>query len=64
MVQNDEDNPNLCMQYKEVVIDDMTIMIPILTNMKKLDVNTILTVNRNAKVKLAKASSPKRQRTS
>ena len=68
MVQNEEDTPNLHLEYMEVATDGMTIMIPMLTNKKRLEKNTILTVNRNAIVKVAAASThnsavpPKKQR--
>ena len=65
MVQHDEEAPNLVMQFAQVEMDDFTIGIPVLVNKKKLPAMTILTVNREAKVKLAAAGSPiKRQRQS
>ena len=62
MVQSDEDTPNMHMEFKEVHIDGMSIHIPMLLNKKKIEANTILTTNRKAIVKLAAASSPKKQR--
>ena len=68
LVQNEEDTPNLHLEYREVASDGMTIMIPMLTNKKRIEKDTILTVNRNAIVKIAAAITqasavpPKKQR--
>ena len=61
MVQTDEDAPNMQMDFKEVVVDNTTAMIPYLFNKKRIEAGTILTVNRKVAVKLA-AASPKKQR--